>query len=139
MPHKRRDTGFEMSDGATVTVGRDITSITASQDDSEVVAAVSGRRIRVLALAMVASSSLGADATSIGDRVNHVIFRSIGSATSAVTGSIAVNNHGVVPSYYTLPYNPNGWFQTAIGDALFASSLQSASAIIDLNITYAEV
>lgn len=137
MPYKNRNTGWELQDGNVVTVTRSAYTISATQEDTSLVAAVPGRRIRVLALALVSGASVGV--ATCDNRANHVVFRSIGSATSALTGSIDLSSSGPLTASYVLPYCPVGWFQTAVGDALYVSSLQSASAVIDSEIVYAEV
>ena len=102
-------------------------SVTALQDDISLVAAVPGKRIRVLGLAINSSSVPSA---SLGK----FIFRSIGSATSAITASLNIGSSGLV--WPVTPYHTDGWFQTALGDALFFSTTAASAGI---QIVYVEV
>ena len=102
-------------------------TVTAAQDDSQIVASVPGRRIRVLGLAVISGSVAS---TSLG----HWVFRSIGGATSALTGSWYVGGGGFV-----LPLSTNhedGWFETALGDGLFFSTTTASAG---LQVAYVEV
>jgi hypothetical protein len=89
-----------------------------------VVAAVAGKIIRVLAVAI-----------SPGAAVASVTFTTkpagAGTAISAVITAVA-------SSVNALPYNPHGWFQTSAGEGLAAST--SASGVTTgIQVTYVEV
>ncbi len=89
----------------------------ASSGDNTVIAAVTGRKIRVLAVTFSASAAVNGKFTS--------------GTTPDITGLF----------YFTtgelnvqLPYNPFGWFQTAAG-ALLGFNLSSGTSVA-LQITY---
>lgn len=73
----------------------------AASGDNTLVAAVSGKRIRVLSLFLVASGAVT------------VAFES-GASGTALTGDMNVGANGNV----TMPFNPEGWFQTVAGELL---------------------
>jgi hypothetical protein len=75
-------------------------NIAASQTDASVVAAVAGKKIRVLSLAFVA-----------GGTATNATFNSASTAISPLFANAA--NGGAI-----LPFNPIGWFQTVAGEAL---------------------
>ena len=110
MGFRNRTVGYELAANEVVTPANVAFSISAAQDDTQLVAAVANRRIRVYSLQCAFG---GAASTSL----NHVVFRSIGSATSAISGSMYFGQ-----GTKSWPYNPNGWMETAIGDGLFFSS-----------------
>lgn len=76
-------------------------AIAASGADTEIVAAVSGKKIRVLSM------------FGIADVAGTVRFED-GESGDALTGQVPVGTNGG----YVLPYNENGWFETAAGNAL---------------------
>lgn len=79
---------------------RAFATVAQSQNDSALVAAVTGKVIRVVALLIIPA---GTATTS-----------TLESATTAISGAISpAANTPVV-----FPYNPAGWFQTASGEAL---------------------
>ena len=82
---------------------------------TEVVAAVPGFRIRVLALLVVVGSAVT------------VRFKSGTTAISA--GYPFEANGGMAP-----PINPHGWFQTAVGEALNIDL--SLAAVVGCDVTY---
>lgn len=71
----------------------------AGTGDNAIVAAVSGGRIRVLAVTVITTLA------------NNVKFR---SATTDISATFPLGANGG----FVLPYNEHGWFQTAIGQAL---------------------
>ncbi len=83
-------------------------NVAASQTDSSVVAATAGKRIKVLALVAQA----GATATNITFNTKPA---GAGVAISDTMQNAA--NGGRV-----LPFNPLGWFQTAVGEGLTATT-----------------
>lgn len=88
--------------------------VAASQTDSSVVAAVSGRRINVLAVAYVGGTSAAA-----------VTFNSKGAgAGTAISPSTIV----AASTPFVLPFNPKGWFTTNAGEALTVTTGASVTA-----------
>ena len=79
--------------------------IAASTGDSEVVPAIAGQKVRVLALSVVT-----------GDTPSTILFES--GTSTAITGTYDWGNNGGI----VLPYNPEGWFETAKGQALTATT-----------------
>ena len=75
-------------------------NVAASATDSELVAAITERKIRVLAFFCVT-----------GGTATNVTFNSASSAISPLLANAA--NGGAV-----FPYNPEGWFETSSGEAL---------------------
>lgn len=93
----------------------------ASSGDNELVAAVSGKKIRVLSVFAVAANTVT------------VRFES-GAGGTALTGQMVLTN----PSDgFVLPFNPGGWFETAAGAAL---NLELSGAVsVDGCLSYIEV
>ena len=99
-------------------------NIATGTTDGALVTAVSGRRIRVLA----ASAKAGATATAI-------TFNSKpAGAGTAISALFANGASGDV----TLPFSPTGWFQTAVGEGLTATT-SAAGATTGVQIVYVEV
>lgn len=73
----------------------------ASSGDNSIVAAVPGAKIRVLAVFLMAASAVA------------VRFES-GAGGTALTGQMNVAANGG----FVMPYNPAGWFETAVAAAL---------------------
>lgn len=86
---------------------------------TQIVAAVGGKHIRVLAL----DFSCGSTATA-------VTFK---SATTAITPTYNLSTYGGE----VLPANPYGWFQTAVAEALNVTA--GAGSTVAVLITYVEV
>lgn len=84
--------------------GSAFANVAASQTDSVLVAGVSGKRIRVKAVAFIAGGT-GTNAT----------FNSKGSGSGTAISPLFANaaNGGAV-----LNNNPEGWFETEAGEAL---------------------
>lgn len=98
-------------------------NVTANSTDSSLVAAVPGKRIRVIALAMVC----GATATTTTFNTKPA---GSGSAISPLFANGA--NGGAV-----LPSNHDGWFQTSLGEGLSCST--GAGASTGIQVVYQEV
>src|SRR5213082_747725 len=95
---------FLVNDAESRGIKRAFLNLAASATQTSVVAAVTGKRIRVLAVYAVA----GGTATNL----------TFNSNTTAITPLLAnAANGGVV-----LPLNPAGWFQTTAGEALTATT-----------------
>ncbi len=73
----------------------------ASSGDNTLVAAVTGKKIRVLSLILVSAGTMT------------VRFES-GASGTALTGQMSL----VDTAGFVLPYNPRGWFETAAGSLL---------------------
>jgi len=89
----------------------------ASQANVEVVAAVTAKKIRVLAMHMSAVSA------------TDLLFESGGAADLLSTINLTATDLNM-----TLPYNPFGWFETAAGAALTRDS--SAAVASTVFLTY---
>ena len=92
----------------------------ATSGDNTIVAAVSGKKIRVLSLVLVASGT------------TTVRFEA-GASGTALTGQMAL----VANTGFALPFNPVGWFETSSG-ALLNLEL-SAAVSVDGVVCYVEV
>lgn len=93
----------------------------AASGDNTLVAAVSGAKIRVLAIVLVASGG-----------ANTVRLES-GAGGTALTGQMNLSADGQL----VLPYNPAGWAETAAGSLLNLEL--SAATSVDGALVYTEV
>lgn len=93
--------------------------IAAAQTDSQIVALVSSKKIRVLALEVMAAAT-----------ATDITFQSNATAISGKFPNGA--NGGAV-----LPFNPAGWFETVAGEALKATT--GAGSSTGVTLTYIEV
>lgn len=92
----------------------------AASGDNTLVAAVAGKKIRVLSLAIVAAGAVVARAES-------------GAGGTALTGQMTLGANAV----FALPFNSEGWFETAAGQLL---NLELGGAVsVDGCLSYAEV
>lgn len=92
----------------------------AATPDNTIVAAVAGKRIRVLSLFFVAAAAVT------------VRFESAAGGT-ALTGQMQLGANGIL----VLPFNPGGWFETVAGELL---NMELSGAIsVDGTLQYAEV
>jgi len=94
-------------------------NVAQSQTDSEVVAAVTGKRIRVLAYHCQA-----------GDTGTQVTFQSNSVAISSLKDNAA--NGGAVGNF-----NPLGWFETVAGESLKVTT--GAGSDTGIDVGYVEV
>lgn len=92
----------------------------AASGDNQVIAAVSGKKIRVLSMFFVA-----------GGAVNAKFQSDSGGGSADLTGAIPLAANGGA----TLPFNPHGWIQTEVGKKLNLNL--SAAVQISGSITYA--
>ena len=83
----------------------------AASGDNTLVAAVTGKRIRVLSLFVIAAGAVT------------VRFES-GAGGTALTGQMNITTN----SGFTLPFNPEGWFQT-VAAALLNMELGGAVSV----------
>ena len=102
-----------------VSAERAFVNVAAAQTASQVVAAVTGKRIRVLAVALVT----GGTATT-------AVFNSAADAISMTFQNAA--NGGAV-----LPHNPIGWFETDAGEALTVTT--GAGSTTGIQVVYVPV
>ncbi len=93
-----------------------VTVNSAVQSDVEVVAAATGRKIRVLAMHMSAISA------------TNLLFESGGAADLTGTITLSATDLNV-----TWPYNPFGWFETAAGAALTRDSSAAVASTVTLS------
>lgn len=92
----------------------------ATLGDNTLVAAVTGKKIRVLALFVVSAGTTTARFES-------------GAGGTALTGQMTL----AVNTGFVLPFNPLGWFETAAGSLL---NLELSAAVsVDGSLTYIEV
>lgn len=92
----------------------------ATAGDNTIVAAVTGKKIRVLQLFLVSAGTV-------------IVRFESGAAGTALTGQMNL----VVNSGFTLPFSPVGWFESASGVLL---NLELSAAVsVDGAITYIEV
>ncbi len=94
-------------------------TVTASQTDSSVIAAVTSKKIRVLSMVHHCAGT------------GTTLLLESGTATRIHKASNGANGGEV------LPFNPVGWFETASGSALTATT--GAGSDTELTITYVEV
>lgn len=92
----------------------------SSSGNNTVVAAVTGRKVRVLAAVFVAAGAVTVKLQS-------------GAGGTDLTGAMALAANGVL----VLPFNPQGWCETAVA-ALLNLSLGGAVSVAGV-ITYVEV
>lgn len=92
----------------------------ASSGDNTLVAAVSGKKIRVHSLFLISAGTVT------------VRFES-GASGTALTGQMSLVANGG----FSLPYNPEGWFETAAGSLLNAEL--SSAVSVDGALSYSLV
>lgn len=93
-------------------------NLTLSASNAEAIAAVTGKKIRVLALDASIVTAAGV---------------TVRSASDAISGIRAFGANG----QWTLPFNEAGWFETARGEAL--NFIASTGTDLDGVILYQEV
>lgn len=110
----------QMTAAGTVVTPKYVIIDAASNGDNTILAAVTSKKIRVLACMLVAAGTV------------NVRFES-GAGGTALTGQMNL----VVNTGFVLPYNPVGWFETASNTLL---NLELSAAVsVDGCITYIEV
>ena len=93
----------------------------ATSGDNTLVAAVTGKKLRVLSLFLVSAGAV------------NVRFES-GASGTALTGQMNLSGAG---EGFALPFNPVGWFETA--SAALLNAELSAAISVDGALTYVEV
>ncbi len=111
--------GFIRTDAGFAPVKRAIANIAASQTASSLVAAVTGKKIRVISVYALA-----------GGTATNLTFNSASVAISALLAN--GTNGGEV-----LPRNEDGWFETVAGEALTVTT--GAGATTGIGVNYIEV
>jgi hypothetical protein len=109
--------------GNVLTVKYAVANVAAAQTDAAVIAAVTAKKIRVLALMHQA----GATATVITYNSKPA------GAGTAVSPAFSNPINGGTP----LPFNPSGWFQTNSGEGLSATT--GAGSTTGILVVYVEV
>lgn len=109
-----------LRDGATALTPKFAVIDAATSGDNTLLAAVSAKKIRVLALFLVAAGTVNVRLES-------------GAGGTALTGQMNL----VANTGFVLPFNPAGWFETAVNTLL---NLELSAAIsVDGALTYVEV
>lgn len=94
-------------------------TVTASQTDSQVIAAVTSKKLRVISM------------------VNHCAGTGTSLTLESGTATRIHKANNGANGGEVLPFNPLGWFETAAGAALTATT--GAGSDTELTITYVEV
>ena len=110
----------QMTAGGTVVTPKYVIIDAATSGDNTILAAVTSKKIRVLSLFLVAAGTV------------NVRFES-GAGGTALTGQMNL----VANTGFALPYNPVGWFETAVTTLLNCEL--SAAISVDGCLTYIEV
>jgi len=121
--HNFESSDHLISNGQLVVPKFAFANVAASQTDSSLVAAVSGKRIRVINYTMVAGST-----------ATNVTFNSKGGGAGTAITSLKANaaNGGAAPGEAL-----KGHFQTAVGEGLTVTT--GAGSTVGIDITYVEV
>lgn len=114
------ESGVLLSAGAELTPKYKLANIAAAQTNSAIVAAVTSKKIRVVAAIAVC----GGTATNF-------------TFTSGSSGAISALFANGANGGFTLPFNPLGWFETVAGEALNATT--GAGATTGVSVVYIEV
>lgn len=109
-----------IQNGTTALTPKFASISTASSGNNTLVAAVTSKKIRVLSLILISAGSV------------NVTFQS-GAGGTGLTGAMALTTN----SGFTLPFNPVGWFETAV-TTLLNLSLSGAIQVSGC-LTYVEV
>ncbi len=110
----------QMTAGGTVVTPKFAVIDAATSGDNTLVAAVASKKVRVLALFLVAAGTVNVRLES-------------GAGGTALTGQMNL----VANTGFVLPYNPAGWFETASNTLL---NLELSAAVsVDGALTYVEV
>jgi len=117
-------------DGATQATLKRANIIASSSGTNELVAAVEGKKIRVVSIAVIATS-----ATAVNLYFNDGTASLFGGASNKVT----IQSTGVDgPAGFVLPYNPAGWMETAAVNRAINLNLSGAVAVAG-SVQYVEV
>ncbi len=123
MTVRKQQVILDFGAGVQYPVKRAFANVAASQVDSAIVAAVAGKKIAVLAVAMVSG----------GTETNVTFNTKPAGAGSAISPLFANGiNGGAV-----LPYNPMFWFLTAAGEGLSVTT--GAGSATGVQVLYVEI
>ena len=117
------------SDGSTVLVPKFARLSTASTGNQAIVAAVSGKKIRVLSMNVMATAST--NAVWVNDGTADLHGNTTYKIPLDVTGATGAGG-------FVLPFNQLGWFETAANNRPININLGSANGITAI-VTYVEV
>jgi len=117
-------------DGATQATLKRANIIASSSGTNELVAAVEGKKIRVVSIAVIATS-----ATAVSLYFNDGTASLFGGASNKATIQ-STGESG--PSGFVLPYNPAGWMETAAATRALNLNLSAAVAVMG-SVQYVEV
>lgn len=120
MPVQASAESSQMTAGGTVVTPKFAVIDAATSGDNTLVAAVTGKKVRVVAAFLVAAGAV------------NVRFES-GAGGTALTGQINL----VANTGFVLPYNPAGWFET--GSSALLNLELSAAISVDGSLVYIEV
>lgn len=120
MPVQASAESSQMTAGGTVVTPKFAVIDAATSGDNTLVAAVTGKKVRVVAAFLVAAGAV------------NVRFES-GAGGTALTGQVNL----VANTGFVLPYNPAGWFET--GSSALLNLELSAAISVDGSLVYIEV
>lgn len=111
--------------GSSLVVKNKSGFIAAASTDSVIVAAVTGKKIRVLAVVV------------IGSEKAHKFDMSFGTKPAGASTKISATISGVERGNVVLPLNPYGWFETNSGESLSVTT--GTDTGVDIQLSYMEV
>jgi hypothetical protein len=122
--------GTNLYDGTTALTIKRASGVATAENANTMIAAVADKKIRVLALSLIATS-----ATLVTAYVYNGDYMLLGNATNMITLDM---DGGSGPAGLVLPWNPGGWFQTDTANEALAIDLSAAQPVI-WAVTYVEV
>lgn len=122
--------GTNLYDGTTALTIKRASGIATGSGANTMIAAVADKKIRVLALSLLATST-----TAVSAYVYNGDYMLLGDGTNKLTLDM---DGGGGPAGVVLPYNQGGWFQTDTNNEALAINLSGATPVIWC-ATYIEV
>lgn len=122
--------GTNLYDGTTALTIKRASGIATGSGANTMIAAVADKKIRVLALSLLATST-----TAVSAYVYNGDYMLLGDGTNKLTLDM---DGGGGPAGVVLPYNQGGWFQTDTNNEALAINLSGATPVIWC-VTYIEV
>jgi len=122
--------GTNLYDGTTALTIKRLSGIATASGANTMIAAVADKKIRVLALSLLATST-----TAVSAYVYNGDYMLLGDGTNKLTLDM---DGGGGPAGVVLPYNQGGWFQTDTNNEALAINLSGATPVIWC-LTYVEV
>lgn len=116
----RLDTSYVQASDVAIAPAFAFANVSAGQTDSSLVAAVTGKKIRVLSVVCVA----GATATNI-------TFNTKPGGSGVAISMLFANG---INSGFCLPFSPVGWFDTGVGEGLTVTT--GAGAATGVQVVY---